>query len=78
LDQEVLSFNHFGTWNESAIDKDKSLAQEIHVHLQEIGKFVKAIDFVNFFNTDEMQARTGYKKCMDVRTVQWWMKKLDY
>src|SRR5882762_6487044 len=66
LDREDLPFNLFGTWNESAIDKDESLAQEIHVHLQRIGKFVKAIDLVNFLDTDEMRARTGYKKRMDV------------
>jgi hypothetical protein len=43
-----------GHWNESVIDKDKTIAQEIHVHLQGIGKFVKVMDLANFMDTPEM------------------------
>ena len=69
---------HMAKWNESVIDKDPVLAQEIHAHLQGIGKYVKAMDLVNFMDTPEMRERTGLEKRIDVPTAQRWMKKLDY
>jgi hypothetical protein len=77
-DCEDLLVNPYGQWNESVIDKDPVLAQEIHAHLQGIGKYVKAMDLVNFMDTPEMREQTGLKKRIDVSTVQRWMKKLDY
>ena len=70
--------NPYGQWNESVIDKDPVLAQEIHTHLRGIRKYVKAMDLVDFMNTPEMQEQTGLKKQIDVLTVQQWMKKSDY
>jgi hypothetical protein len=78
VDREDLPVNPFGHWNESVIDKDPMIAQEIHTHLQGIGKFVKAMDLVNFMDTPEMRANCGLKKRIDVSTAQRWMKKLDY
>ena len=67
-----------GRWNESVIEKDPVIAQEIHAHLQGIGRFVKAVDLVNFMDTPEMRAKSGLKKRIDISTAQRWMKKLDY
>jgi hypothetical protein len=67
-----------GHWNESVIDKDPTIAQEIHAHLQGIRKFVKAMDLVNFMDTPEMRVKSGLKKRIDISTAQRWMKKLDY
>ena len=53
-DREDLPVNPYGQWNESVIDKDPVLAQEIHAHLQGIRKFVKAVDVVNFMDTPKM------------------------
>lgn len=53
-DREDLLVNPYGAWNESVIDKHPEIAQEIHAHLQSIGKFVKAMDLVNFMDTPEM------------------------
>jgi hypothetical protein len=77
-DREDLPFNIYGTWNESALDKDEELAQEIHLHLQEVGKYVKAMDIVDFLDTPEMRKRTGLTKRIHVATAQRWMKKLEY
>jgi hypothetical protein len=59
-DHEDLPVNPYGQWNESVIDKDPTLVQEIHAHLQTIGKYVKALDLVNFMDTPAMhERRTG-------------------
>jgi hypothetical protein len=77
-DRENLLVNPYGKWNESILDKDPALAQEIHLHLQSIGQYVKAMDLVNFMDTPDMRARTNQKKRMGLSTAQNWMKKLDY
>jgi hypothetical protein len=77
-DRDDLLFNIYGQWNDSLLDKDESIAQDIHVHLQSIGKYVKAMDLVDFLDTPEMRNRTHLNKRINVATAQRWMKKLDY
>ena len=77
-DRDNLPFNIYGEWNESLIDKDEDLAQEIHMHLQSIGKYVKAMDLVDFLDTPRMRERTKMEKRISLATAQHWMKKLDY
>ena len=77
-DREDLPVNPYGVWCESIIDKYPEIGQEIHAHLQSIGKFVKAMDLVDFMDTPEMRERCGLKKRLDLSTAQRWMKKLDY
>jgi len=77
-DREVLPQNLYSGWDESLIDTDETLAQDIHLHLQGIGKFVKSMDLVDFLDTPEMQEQTGLTKRIHLTTAQRWMKKLDY
>ena len=76
-DREDLPYNIYGDWNESLLDKDESLAADIQIYLQSIGKFMKAMDIVNFLDT-EMRARTGLKKRISLATAQQWMHKPEY
>src|SRR6202453_5235968 len=69
-DHENLPVNPYGVWNESIIDKHPEIAQGIHAHLQSIGKFVKAMDLVDFMDTPEMRERCGLKKQLDLSTAQ--------
>ncbi|KAF7969760.1 hypothetical protein HWV62_11377 [Athelia sp. TMB] len=78
LDREDLPYNPYGRWNLSVLDTDETLAQEIHLHLQSIGPYCKAMDIVDFLDTPEMRARTKFEKRMGLSTAQEWMKKLDY
>lgn len=55
-------------------DWDETLVQEIHAHLQGIGKYVWAMDLVDFLDTDEIQACTGHKNRINITTTQRWMK----
>jgi hypothetical protein len=41
VDQKDILFNLYGAWNVSLLEKGE-LATEIHAHLQQIGKYVKA------------------------------------
>ncbi|KIM77358.1 hypothetical protein PILCRDRAFT_76818 [Piloderma croceum F 1598] len=76
-DHECLPFNQYGRWNVSLLE-DEDLAQEIHVHLQSIGKYVKAMDIVHFLDTSEMKARLKLKKTISLATAQQWMRIMDY
>jgi len=58
---EILPWNIYGQWNISLLE-DEDLAQKIHLHLQGIGKFVKAMDIVHYLDTPEMKASLKLKK----------------
>ncbi|KAG1788185.1 uncharacterized protein HD556DRAFT_1312143 [Suillus plorans] len=77
-DREDLPINIYGTWNESLLDKNEDLAQEIHMHLQATGKYVKAMDLVDFLDTPEMRKWSGITNRISLATAQRWMKKLEY
>ena len=53
-DHNDLPYSLPATWNETVLDWDETLAQEIHVHLQGIGKYVWVMDLVDFLDTDEV------------------------
>jgi hypothetical protein len=67
----------YGYWNVSLLE-DKNFAQEIHMHLQGIGKYVKAIDIVHFLDMPEMKVRLKLKKTISLATAQRWMHIIDY
>ena len=58
--------------------KDEDLAQEIHLHLQVIGKFMKAMDIVNYLDTPEMKMHLKLKKTISLMMAQCWMQVMDY
>jgi hypothetical protein len=74
-DRGDLPFNVYGTGkaNECLLNQDEELAQDINLHLQGIGKWVKAMDLVDYLNTPEMRQRTGLTKRIHVTTAQQWM-----
>jgi hypothetical protein len=45
--------NSYRKWNVFLLE-DEGLAEEIHLHLQGIGKDVRAMDIVHFLGTPEM------------------------
>jgi hypothetical protein len=63
-DHEDLPINPYGAWNESVLSKDSEIAQIIHAHLQSKGKFMKAMDLVDFMDALEMRERSSLKKRM--------------
>jgi len=66
-----------GWWNKFLLD-NKTLAQEISVHLQGIGRYAKAIDIVQFLDTPEMKEQLGHTTSIYHSTAKQWMKKLGF
>ncbi|KAJ6565677.1 hypothetical protein B0H10DRAFT_1719655, partial [Mycena sp. CBHHK59/15] len=58
--------------------EDKDLAQELHLHLQGIRKYVAAQDIMNYMATDEMKAHVNLKNGVSLWTAQRWMKWMEY
>jgi len=75
--RDCLPINVYGHWNVSLLE-DEDLAQEIHMHLQGIGKYVKVMDIVHFLDTPEMKVRLKLKKTISLATAQRWMRVMDY
>ncbi len=77
LDHEDLPVNCYGEWNVSMLE-DEELAGEIHLHLQGVGKYVKAMDIVRFLDTPEMLKCLDRKGPITERTAQRWMHTMGY
>ncbi|KAJ3506528.1 hypothetical protein NLJ89_g6819 [Agrocybe chaxingu] len=70
--------NPYGTWSCAKIEEDEVLKQEIGLHLQGKGKYVKANDIVIYLNEPEVKQKWGLKKTISTATAKRWMKKLGY
>ena len=77
IDRTDFPINLYGKWNASMFE-DEGLAQEIHLYLQGIGKYVKAMDIVNFLDTPDMRERLDLKKQIHLSTAQRWMARMGY
>ena len=58
--------------------EDEGLAEDIHLHLQSIGKYVKAMDIVHYLDTPAMKECLNRKKTISLATAQRWMLKMGY
>jgi len=67
----------YGRWNVSLLE-DEDLAQEIHMHLQGIGKYVKTMNIVHFLDTPKMKVRLKLEKTISLATAERWMRIMDY
>ncbi|KAJ7689788.1 hypothetical protein B0H17DRAFT_936732 [Mycena rosella] len=76
-DENKLPMGDYGKMNATVLE-DEDLAQELHLHLQGLGKYVAAQDIVNYMATDEMKARLKLKNGISIRTAQRWMKRMQY
>jgi len=75
-DREDLPDNQYGH-NEWLLN-DKDLVHKINLHLQGIGKYVKAMDIVKFLDTPKMRTRLNQTTPIHQTTAQCWMQKLGY
>ena len=62
----------------SSILEDEDLSQEICLHLQSKGKYVRAMDIVQFLDTPEMKKQLNLKRSISKRTAHRWMAKMGY
>lgn len=75
-DKHILE-NPYGRWTKPRID-DEAFAQELQLHLQSIGKCVRALDMVHYLDRPEVKERWSLKKTISITTAQRWMKRLGY
>ncbi|KIK72537.1 hypothetical protein PAXRUDRAFT_21875 [Paxillus rubicundulus Ve08.2h10] len=69
LDREDLPWDTYGDWKMLRVD-DKNLAAELHLHLQSVGKYVKANDLVQYLLDPEVQQRFELKKTISLATTK--------
>ncbi|KIK78535.1 hypothetical protein PAXRUDRAFT_16819 [Paxillus rubicundulus Ve08.2h10] len=65
LDRITPPTNPYGMWNSSCLE-DPDIANEIHEHLQSIGKYVRAQDIVNYLDKEDVRTRFGMKKTISL------------
>jgi hypothetical protein len=75
-DRHALPINKYSK-KPSQID-DEGFAYDLQVHLQEIGKYLKAMDIVTYLATPEMKEKYGLTGTISLTTAKRWMRKLDY
>ena len=76
-DQDELPENNYGKGSKSAID-DEDFAQDIHLHLQGIGKYVKAEDIVRYCERPDVLGRLKRTKTISLATAQRWVVRMGY
>jgi hypothetical protein len=55
-DRECLPINIYGTWNSSVLD-DEDFTSELQLHLQSIGKYVRAMDIVHYVDRPDVKGQ---------------------
>jgi hypothetical protein len=77
VDQKCLPDNLYGVWNEYLLEHE-DLSQEIHLHLQSIGKHVHTLDIIDYLDHSEVKLCLQLKKTISLATAQHWMEKMGY
>ncbi|KAF9240820.1 hypothetical protein BU15DRAFT_31527, partial [Melanogaster broomeanus] len=72
-----LPMNPYGRWNSSRLE-DPDIANDIHEHLQSIGKYVRAQDIVDYLDKEDVRTWFGMKKSISLATAKCWIQKMDY
>ncbi len=72
-----LPWNPYGGWTTSLLMKG-DLAFKLSEHLLRIGKYVRALDIVEFLSEPEIQERYGLTKTVSLSTAQSWMHTMGY
>jgi hypothetical protein len=77
LDREDLPLNIYGMWNSSILE-DEDFAEELLLHLQETGKFVRAADIVDYIARPHVMAHLKLTKSIFLAMAKHWMKHVSY
>ncbi|KAK7015282.1 hypothetical protein R3P38DRAFT_2786804 [Favolaschia claudopus] len=78
-DSDDIPMSPYGSWNrERCILEDADVANEIAMHLQSLGKYVRALDIVHYIDRPEIKTRLKLKKGIHLATAQRWMKSMGY
>ncbi|KAJ3992481.1 hypothetical protein F5050DRAFT_1715241 [Lentinula boryana] len=74
-DHTCVPLAQYGKFNSSILE-DEDIADDIRLHLQSLGKWIRAEDIVHYVDTPEFRARLKVKKNISVRTAERWLKRM--
>jgi hypothetical protein len=57
---------------------DEDLANDVHEHLQELGKFITADKLVDYLSREDVMNKHGLDKNITVRTARRYLNDLGY
>ena len=77
-DRKQIPANPYGSWNTSLLFRHEDLSTEIKMHLQSIGKYIRAQDIVDYLDRPKVKARLKLKKTISLATAQRWMHEMGY
>ncbi|TBU64635.1 hypothetical protein BD310DRAFT_963773 [Dichomitus squalens] len=77
-DRHDLPLTPENTWTRSLLDKCPDLKVAVSEHLQSIGKYVRALDIVQFTAMPANLTKYGLAKPISLSQAQVWMRALDY
>jgi len=77
-DETQLPVSNYGKHMQSII-QDEDLAEEIHLHLQSLGKkYLCALDVVEYLDKPKVKVQLKLKKMPSERTAWRWMHAMQY
>lgn len=76
-DRHVLPFDDYHG-KQSLLEKFPELKLELTEHLMSVGKYVRALDIVEYMGQKEVMDRYHVEKVISLSTAQQWMHELDY
>jgi hypothetical protein len=63
-----LLVNNYGSWNKSRLE-DEDMANELHLHLQSVRKYIHALDLMHYLAQPKVQSEYGMKKIILLATA---------
>ncbi|KAG1781177.1 hypothetical protein EV702DRAFT_926113, partial [Suillus placidus] len=76
-DRDDLPFDQYGRLKISKLDNEE-LTNELHLHLQLVGRYVKAGDLITYLSDKEAQSCFGLKSMISLAMAKKWMHTLGY
>lgn len=74
----LVPVNPYGEWTKCLLDRNEDLRNDLLLHLQSCGKYVKAEDIINYVNKPENLEKYGLKTRISLATAKRWMHRLGY
>ncbi|KAF9043718.1 hypothetical protein BDZ89DRAFT_943424 [Hymenopellis radicata] len=77
LDHTILPLNPYGSWNTTMLENE-DLAEEIKLHLQELGDNISAEKLVIFLSDPALKDKYGLSRTISLRTAQRYLNSLEF
>ena len=69
-DCDSLLTNPFDVWCETLIEQDENFADELRLHLQSKGKYVRALDMVHYLDQSDVKECYGLQNTISLTTAK--------